>query len=73
MVAVKVGPRHYDEARHLIYRWAQQDHGSQPAAVICENLLDRVARLIGLKAPYRSALSGSNPVAYLRDLDRTNR
>ena len=73
VLAVKVGPRHYDETRHLIYRWAQKDHGAMPPAMVCEDLIYQVAHSIEVKAPYRGAFTSSDPAAYLRDLDRINR
>ncbi|HVS16487.1 MAG TPA: hypothetical protein VMV46_21435 [Thermoanaerobaculia bacterium] len=72
VIEVVVEHRAHDEIRHLIARWAQgEQEGSEPAVRI-ENLLDRVARVLGLKSPYRSVLRGSDPVAYLRDLARLN-
>lgn len=72
VVEATVGPRAYDEVRHLVARWQEgEQEGTAPPARI-ENLLDRVARTIGLKTPYRSVLSGAEPVAYLRDLARIN-
>ena len=74
LLAVKVGPRSFDQIRYLIYRWGHiEDHSGIPPAMACENLLDRVAREIGLKAPYRSALRSSQPISYLTDLMRINR
>lgn len=72
VLAVQVGPAAFDEIRHLVASWPDRDHGPQDAARVAENLLDRAARRAGLKVPYRSALSGSDPISYLRDLDRTN-
>jgi hypothetical protein len=72
VIQIQVGPLDYDEVRHLVARWEDGEQEETPAATRVENLLDRVARTIGLKAPYRSVLSGSDPVAYLRDLARIN-
>ncbi|HVS65004.1 MAG TPA: hypothetical protein VMT85_16040 [Thermoanaerobaculia bacterium] len=72
VIEVTVAPRAYDEVRHLVARWQEgEQEGTAPPARI-ENLLDRVARTIGLKTPYRSVLRGAEPVAYLRDLARIN-
>ena len=73
ILAVRVGPRHFDRLRHQIYMWGRKDHGGLAPERVCENLLDRVVREIGLKAPYRSILRGSDSVSFLRDLDRSNR
>lgn len=74
VLAVKLAPMMFDEVRHLIYRWGHiEEHGSIPPAMIAENLFARVVARIGMKSPYRSALSRSQPISYLTDLSRINR
>jgi hypothetical protein len=70
VIEVAVEHRAHDQVRHLIARWAggEQD-GAEPALRI-ENLLDRVARVLGLKSPYRSSLRGADPASWVRDLAR---
>ncbi len=73
VLAVKVGPAAFDELRYLIYRWGHEPTAAASPAATCENLLDRVARRLALKAPYRSTLREADPVSYLTDLARSNR
>jgi hypothetical protein len=71
-IVITVGPRAHDEIRHLVARWVEGEQAEAEPSVRVENLLERVARAIGLETPYRSVLRGSDPVAYVRDLARLN-
>jgi hypothetical protein len=73
VLAVRVGPRAFDEVRHMIYMWGRKDHGETPPGSVAEMLFQRAANTIGLKAPPRPAFEPPDAIAYLRDLSKINR
>ena len=66
-LVVRVDEPAWEDARHLIERWATEEADQGPDNEIL-NLAERVLDSLHLKRPYRSMLTGPNPAGYFSDV-----